>query len=67
MRDGGAVFCCTDNSVTYFVMQNGSSASPELHKLVRAAKLLEPQLGCWTEVVHVPGRLMIVQGTDGLS
>jgi hypothetical protein len=43
MRDGGAVFCCTDNSVTYFVMQNGSSASPELHKLVRAAKLLEPQ------------------------
>jgi hypothetical protein len=64
---GGTVFYFTDNIVTYFVMQNGSSASPELHKLVRAAKLLELQLGCRIEVVHVPGRLMIVQGTDGLS
>jgi hypothetical protein len=61
------VFYFTDNIVTYFVMQNGSSSSPELHRLVRAAKLLELQLGCCIEVVHVPGRLMIVQGTDGLS
>jgi hypothetical protein len=61
------VFYFTDNIVTYFVMQNGSSSSPELHKLVRAAKLLELQLGCRIEVVHIPGRLMIVQGTDGLS
>jgi hypothetical protein len=64
---GGTVFYFTDNIVTYFVMQNGSSSSTELHKLVRAAKLLELQLGCRIEVVHVPGRLMIVQGTDGLS
>jgi hypothetical protein len=48
-------------------MQNGSSSSTELHKLVRAAKLLELELGCQIEVVHVPGRLMITQGTDGLS
>lgn len=64
---GGTVFYFTDNIVTYFVMQNGSSSSAELHKLVRAAKLLELQLGCRIEVVHVPGRLMIIQGTDGLS
>ena len=64
---GGTVFYFTDNIVTYFVMQNGSSTSPRLHKLVRTAKLLELQLGCRIEVVHVPGRLMIVQGTDGLS
>jgi hypothetical protein len=64
---GGTVFYFTDNIVTYFVMQNGSSSSKELHKLVRAAKLLELRLGCRIEVVHVPGRLMIVQGTDGLS
>ena len=64
---GGTVFYFTDNIVTYYVMQNGSSSSPELHNLVRAAKLLELQLGCRIEVVHVPGRLMIVQGTDGLS
>jgi hypothetical protein len=64
---GGTVFYFTDNIVSYFVMQNGSSSSPELYKLVRAAKLLELKLGCRVEVVHVPGRLMIVQGTDGLS
>jgi hypothetical protein len=64
---GGTVFYFTDNIVTYFVMQNGSSSSTELHKLVRAAKLLELRLGCRIEVVHVPGRLMIGQGTDGLS
>jgi hypothetical protein len=64
---GGTVFYFTDNLVTYYVMQNGSSSSPELHKLVRAAKLLELQLQCRVEVVHVPGKLMIIQGTDGLS
>ena len=63
----GTVFYFTDNIVTYYVMQNGSSSSPELHKLVRAAKLLELKLGCRIEVVHVPGRLMIVQGSDDLS
>jgi hypothetical protein len=63
----GTVFYSTDNIVTYFVMQNGSSSSPKLHKLVRAAKLLELRLGCRIEVVHVPGCLMIVQGMGGLS
>ena len=46
-----AVFYCTGNIVTYYVMQSGSSSSPKLHKLVLAAKLLELQLGCWIVVV----------------
>ena len=45
-----------------YVMQNGnSSSSPELHKLVRAANIIELQLGRQMEVVHVSGRIMIVQ------
>ena len=48
-------------------MQNGCSSSPELHKLVRAAKLLELQVRCTIEVAHVTGRLMIVQGSDDLN
>jgi hypothetical protein len=52
---------------TYYVVQNGSSKSRELHKLVRAIKTLEVLLGCRIEVIHVPGVLMIDEGTDGLS
>jgi hypothetical protein len=57
----------TDNMTTYYVVQNGSSKSPELHKLVQAIKLLEVLMGCRIEVIHVSGVLMIDEGTDGLS
>jgi hypothetical protein len=67
-RYGGAtLFYFTDNLVSYYVVQNGSSSSPALHDLVRQIKILEMKLGCRLEVVHVPGRLMIGEGTDGLS
>ena len=46
LHGGSAVFYCTGNIVTYYVMQSGSSSSPKLHKLVLAAKLLELQSGC---------------------
>jgi hypothetical protein len=61
------MFYFTDNLVMYYVIQGGSSASPELHKLALHTKLLELELGCHLEVIHVPGTLMIRQGTDGLS
>jgi hypothetical protein len=41
--------------------------APALHKLVRNIKLLEIQLGCQAKLIHVPGKLMIVQGTNGLT
>jgi hypothetical protein len=53
--------------VTYYVVHNGSSRSPELHKLIRRIKSIELLLRCRIEVVHVPGVVMITQGTDGLS
>ena len=64
---GRLVFYFTDNMVSYHIMRSGSSSSPTLHDLVREIKLLELKIGCRLEVVHVPGDIMISQGTDGLS
>lgn len=64
---GHTIFYFTDNLVTYYVVNNGSSTSPELHRLIRQVKLLEVKLGCRLEPIHVPGILMIDQGTDALS
>jgi hypothetical protein len=64
---GGTLFYFTDNMVTYFIVHNGSSTSPSLHNLIRRIKILELRLQCRLEPIHVPGRLMILQGADGLS
>jgi hypothetical protein len=60
-------FYFTDNLVTYYIVNSGSSTSPKLHKLIVAIKVLEQELGCLLEVVHVPSTLIITQDTDGLS
>jgi hypothetical protein len=50
--DGGTLFYFTDNMmVTYYIVHN------------RKIKIIELRLGCRLEPIHVPGRLMIVQGT----
>ena len=64
---GVTLFYFTDNQVTYYVVQNGSSSSEGLHSLVRAITNLEVLLGCRLEVIHVPGTMLIRQGADGLS
>ena len=64
---GTAVFYFTDNSATHCITSGGSSRSPGLHALVEQIQLLLLELGCHLEVVHVPGVVMIHQGTDGLS
>ena len=65
--DGATLFYFTDNSPTYWIAQARSSASPGLHALIESIQLLTLRLGCHLEVVHVPGVVMIRQGTDGLS
>ena len=64
---GATVFYFTDNAVTYYVTSAGSSRSPGLHTLVESIKLTELTLGCTLQPIHVPGRLIIAQGTDALS
>jgi hypothetical protein len=61
------LFYFTDNLVSYYIVSNGSSSSPELQKLLRRLKYLELVLDIRLEIVHIPGLHMIAQGTDGLS
>jgi hypothetical protein len=64
---GKRVLYFTDNMVSYDIVRRGSSKNPALHALVRELKLLDLMHGCSTVVIHVPGLVMIQQGTDGLS
>ena len=61
------LFYFTDNSATYWIASSGSIGSPSLHRLITEIKRLVFLLDCRLQVVHVPGYLMIAQGTDGLS
>ena len=53
--------------VSYDVFRKGSSKSTPLWTLFLKIKLLELELQCVLQVIHVPGTTMIEQGTDGLS
>ena len=64
---GVTLFYFTDNSATYWICQKGSSRHPHLHEQVVKIRALETQLSCHLWVIHVPGRVMIQEGTDGLS
>jgi len=64
---GSTVFYFTDNSTTYYIAASGSSPHPRLHDLISEIRLLELQLAVVLKVIHVPGLVMIEQGTDGLS
>ena len=64
---GTTLFYFTDNTATYYIGASGSSASPELHKLIMQIRNYELLLECRLQVIHIPGKMMIRQGTDGLS
>jgi hypothetical protein len=64
---GCTFFYFTDNIFTYFRVMKGASRSPGLQEVVEDIKLLEAELGCHLEVIHIPGTAIITQSTDGLS
>jgi hypothetical protein len=64
---GVTFFYFTDNTTTYYAVSSGASTSPGLHAMVRKIKMLEIEVECTLEVVHVPGTTLITQSTDGLS
>jgi hypothetical protein len=61
---GRLVYFFSDNLVTYDVLRKGLSKSIALQKLVLYIKALEIELGCGLKVIHIPGMVMIHQGTD---
>jgi hypothetical protein len=64
---GCEFFMFTDNSTTESCFYRGSSTSRILHGLVVRLRALEMEYGLLIHLVHVSGKRMIAQGTDGCS
>jgi hypothetical protein len=64
---GMTVFYFTDNSTVYYAVNKGASASTELQKRIVRIKIAELRLGYLLETIHVPGVVMIIEGTNGIS
>ena len=60
-------FLFTDNSTAESCFYRGSSTSRKLHGLVVRLRSLEMKYGLLVHLVHVSGKRMIAQGTDGCS
>jgi hypothetical protein len=61
------VFMFTDNSVAERAFFRGTSTSQHLHELVLRLRKLEMTGNCRIYLIHVSGKRMVWQGTDGLS
>lgn len=64
---GHEIFIFTDNSTAEAAYWKGTSSSKRLFELVLRLKILEMEHQISLHVVHVSGKRMIQQGTDGLS
>ena len=60
-------FLFTDNSTAESCFYRGSSTSKKLHGLVVRLRSLEMKYGLLIHLIHVSGKRMIAQGTDGCS
>jgi len=60
-------FLFTDNSTMEGCFYLGNSKSHHLHALVLSLQMMEMTYGMTIHVIHVSGKRMIAQGTDGCS
>jgi hypothetical protein len=66
--DQSIIYFCTDNSTVENALYHGrSKESRLLHELVVRLKVLEAHYGFQLLVIHVAGKRMQAQGTDGVS
>ena len=61
------LFLCTDNSTVESAVIRRSSSSPRLFELVKDLKEDQMEYSFMVHVIHVSGKRMISQGTDGVS
>jgi hypothetical protein len=61
------LFLFTDNSTAEGCFHRGTSKSVHLHSLVLELRTLEMIYGMTIHIVHISGKRMIAQGTDGCS
>lgn len=60
-------FLFTDNSTAASCFYRGSSKSKKLHGLIIRLRKLEMKYGLLVHLIHISGKRMIAQGTDGCS
>jgi hypothetical protein len=65
--EGVELFLFTDNIVAEGAFYRGTSSNPKLFSLILRLRNLETSYGLRLHVIHVAGKRMIAQGTDGLS
>ena len=65
--DHAEIFLFTDNCAAESVFFNGTSKSPELFNLVLRLQEIHMKHEVILHTIHIAGRRMIAQGTDGLS
>jgi hypothetical protein len=65
--EGCEIFLFTDNSTAEGAFWKGSAKSRKLFELILRLKKLEMKHGLMLHVVHVSGKRMIPQGSDGFS
>jgi hypothetical protein len=65
--DGAIIFMCTDNSTVDTALTKRKSSSRKLYELMLRVQLLEMRHSCRIIVLHVTGKRMKAQGTDGVS
>jgi hypothetical protein len=61
------LFIFTDNSTAEGCFYRGTSKSRYLHALILELRKVEMTCGMTIHVIHISGRRMIAQGTDGCS
>lgn len=64
---GVEVFLFTDNSMAEAAFNWGSSSNQKLYNMVKQVKLMEMVFLTRIHIIHVAGKRMIAQSTDGLS
>jgi hypothetical protein len=64
---GSKIFIFTDNSMAEAAFWKGTSKSKLLFELVLRLKELEMDYDLHLHIIHVSGKRMIAEGTDGLS
>jgi hypothetical protein len=64
---GSGIFIFTDNSTAEAAFWKGTSKSEALFELILRLKELELDYNLHLHIVHVSGKRMITEGTDGLS
>lgn len=67
LLNNSELFVFTDNSTAEGAFYKGTSSSVKLFELVLKLRTLQMSGGLAIHVIHISGKRMIAQGTDGLS